>query len=115
MKKIFKNKEDCCKKYGLGVLLFALSVLALSLLIKLSAWVLSWFSSDLYLNTVVVMFSSVVMLIAFAKLCCVNNKKDCSKNDDCNKPCDQGSTETKSCEIGSKNEDNDKKANNNDE
>ena len=65
----FKNKEYCCKKYAIGVLWFALSVLVLSLIIKLAAWVLSWFSGDVYLNTVIVIISAIVMLIAWAKCC----------------------------------------------
>ena len=82
MKCPVKNNEHGIKCCLLGVLWFAVSALVLSVIIKLAAWVLSWFSSDVYLNTIIVMFSSIAMLIAFGKYCqsqCSNkgNGGDC--------------------------------------
>lgn len=74
MKCPFKIEKDCYKKYLMILGFFVLAVIVLSLVIKLAAWILSWFSSDLYLNTIIVMFSSIVVLIAAYKCCCKHKK-----------------------------------------
>ncbi|MCF6777696.1 hypothetical protein L3V83_14085 [Thiotrichales bacterium 19X7-9] len=78
MKCPFKINQCCYKKYLMAFACFVISVIVLSLVVKFAAWVLSLFSIDLYLNTVIVMFSSVTILIAAYKCCCKN--KNCSEN-----------------------------------
>ncbi len=83
MKCPLNNESDSCrKKYALGAACFAISVIAIALLVKLAAWILGWFSSDLYLNTVVVMFSTVVTLIA-CYVCCSKHQRGCDKSKEC--------------------------------
>ncbi len=83
MKCPFNNESDSCrKKYAIGAVCFAMSVIAIALLVKLAAWVLGWFSSDLYLNTVIVMFSTVVTLIA-CYVCCCKHQACCDKSKEC--------------------------------
>tara|TARA_R110002167_G_scaffold109180_1_gene278374 strand:- start:1208 stop:1456 length:249 start_codon:yes stop_codon:yes gene_type:complete len=58
-----------------AAMIFA-SVIIISVLVKLSTWILDWFSHDIYLNTAVVIFATIVTFIGYSK-CCAAQKNEC--------------------------------------
>ncbi len=67
MKCSWKNSSGCVKKCVMGVGLFFLSVLGISILIKVISLILSIFSNNLYLNTSIVVIATIITLVAYCK------------------------------------------------
>jgi len=69
MKCPWKDKNGCVNKCLMMILVFALSVLGLSILIKLISCLLDLFSYAYHLNTVIVIASVIIVLVTYSKYC----------------------------------------------
>ena len=67
MKCPWKDKNGCVNKCLMMILVFVLSVLGISILIKLISCLLDLFSSAYYLNGVIVISSVIIVLVAYSK------------------------------------------------
>ena len=95
MKCPWKNNSGCVKKCAMGIGLFILSVLGISVLIKLISLILSIFSNDHYLNTGIVVIATVITLIAYYK-CCSKSQSSCCDDEESKKECSGNKDPTKS-------------------